>query len=78
MLVDLLDLSPMRISSFGHHATDRLMDIVSDAAGAEFRMQFDVAALKKRGFLRILDAEEPHLPTCAVMIAELRAALEKN
>ena len=60
------------------HAIDRLVDIVSDAAGAEFRMRFDVAALKKRGFLRILDAEEPHLPTCAMMIAELRAALESN
>ncbi len=60
------------------HAIDRLIDIVSDAAGAEFRMRSDVAALKKRGFLRILDAEEPHLPTCAMMIAELRAALEAN
>jgi patatin-related protein len=60
------------------HAIDRLIDIVSDAAGAEFQMRFDMAALKKRGFLRILDAEEPHLRTCAMMIAELRAALEAN
>ncbi len=60
------------------HAIDRLIDIVSDAAGAAFRMRSDVAALKKQGFLRILDAEESHLPTCHSMIAELRAAFEAN
>jgi len=60
------------------HAIDRLIDIVSDAAGTEFRMRYDIAALKKKGFLRILDAEEPHLPTCEKMIAELRAVLKKN
>jgi hypothetical protein len=34
--------------------------------------------LKKQGFLLILDTEEPHLPTCANMIAQLRAALSTN
>lgn len=57
------------------HAIDRLIDIVADAAGAEFRAKGSVAAIKKKGFLRILDVEEPHLPTCAKMIAELRRAL---
>lgn len=57
------------------HAIDRLIDIVTDAAGAEFQAQGSVAALKKKGFLRILEVEEPHLPTCAKLIAELRAGL---
>jgi len=60
------------------HAIDRLIDIVSDTAGAEFLTRSDVAALKKQGFLRILDAEQPHLPTCEMMIAKLRAALAAN
>jgi patatin-related protein len=60
------------------HAIDRLIDIVSDAAGAEFRARSDLTALKKQALLRILDAEEPHLLTCKMMIAELRAALEAN
>jgi len=60
------------------HAIDRLIDIVCDAAGAEFRRRSDVAALKKQAFLRILDAEETHLAKCKMTIAELRAALEAN
>ena len=57
------------------HAFDRLIDIVSEAAGSESRPPAAAAALKKRGFLRILDVEERHLPTCEKLIAELRAAL---
>ena len=38
----------------------------------------DVAALKKQAVLRILEVEERHLPTCATMTAELRAALAKT
>jgi len=60
------------------HAVDRLIDIVSDAAGAEFRGSYDLAALKKQAFLRILDAEEPHLSECKTMIAELRAVLTNS
>ena len=56
------------------HAIDRLIDIVYDAAGPDAR-QVAVAALKKNAILRILDAEEAHLPTCKEMIAELRATL---
>jgi len=37
-----------------------------------------VAALKKQAVLRILEVEERHLPTCATMIAELRAAIAKT
>jgi len=57
------------------HATDRLIDIVSEAAGSESQTPAAIAALKRRGFLRILDVEQHHLPTCQVLIAELRAAL---
>jgi patatin-related protein len=56
------------------HAFERLVDIVCDAAGSKAASCVAVAALKKRGFLRILDAEEPHLATCGDMIAQLRAA----
>jgi patatin-related protein len=57
------------------HAIDRLIDIVSEAAGSESRSPAARAAIKQRGFLRILDVEERHLPTCEKLIAELRAAL---
>jgi patatin-related protein len=57
------------------HAIDRLIDIVSEAAGFESQTAATVAALKKRGFLRILDVEQHHLPTCQGLIKELRAAL---
>jgi hypothetical protein len=59
-------------------AVDRLIDIVSDAAGPDILSRTAVAALKRNALLRILDVEEPHLPTCKKMIAELRAALKGN
>ncbi|MDE2467573.1 MAG: patatin-like protein [Bradyrhizobium sp.] len=57
------------------HAIDRLIDIVSEAAGSESQSPAAVAALKRRGFLRILDVEERHLPACKQLTEELRAAL---
>ena len=57
------------------HAVDRLIDIVCDSADPGVQSQAAVVALKKNAILRILDAEEQHLPTCKKMIAELRAAL---
>jgi patatin-related protein len=60
------------------HAVDRLIGIVCDAAGPDALSRAAVAALKKNAIIRILDVEEPHLPTCKKMIAELRAALEVN
>ncbi len=60
------------------HAVDRLIDIVGDAAGADTLSPTAIAALKRNAVLRILDAEESHLPTCGKMIAELRAALVAN
>ena len=60
------------------HAIERLIDIVCDAAGPDAIKSPAVHALKKRGFLRILDTEEPHLSTCSAMIAQLRAALNSK
>jgi patatin-related protein len=59
------------------HAADRLIDIVCDTArhgGGGIRPD-DIAAFKRRAFAAILDAEAPHLPRCAALIAELRAEL---
>ena len=57
------------------HAADRLIDIVCDAAGADVLTADEIAAHKRNAVLRILAAEEPHLPTCRDMIAQMRAAL---
>jgi patatin-related protein len=57
------------------HASDRLVDIVADAAGAGALTPDEIATHKRDAVLRILAAEEPHLPTCRGMIAQLRAAL---
>jgi patatin-related protein len=57
------------------HAVDRLIDIVCDAAGAGAQSADAIAMAKRRAVLRILEVEEPHLPTCAKMIAQMRATL---
>ena len=59
------------------HALDRLIDIVCDAAGVDPR-DATIPALKERGFLRILDAEEKQLPRSKAMIAELRRLIEEG
>jgi Protein of unknown function (DUF3376) len=56
------------------HALERLIDIVCDCADIE-RAGIDVMALKKRGFLRIIAVEEPHLPESGVLIKALRARI---
>jgi patatin-related protein len=59
------------------HALDRLIDIVCDAAGLESTGdQSYVLALKKRGFGRILDAEEKHLTNSSKLIAGLRRRID--
>jgi patatin-related protein len=60
------------------HAIERLIDIVCDAAGADAPPRSAVAALKRKAILRILDTEEPHLPTCSAILAELRAGLAEK
>ncbi|HML08858.1 MAG TPA: patatin-like protein [Xanthobacteraceae bacterium] len=57
------------------HALDRLLDIVCDSAGVGIVSESDLLALKKRGFIQILDAEAPHLPNSRELIAELRASV---
>ncbi len=62
------------------HALDRLIDIVCNSARLDIAKQRGaVAALKVRGFKRILDAEEKFVPNSVELIARLRrsiAALE--
>jgi patatin-related protein len=60
------------------HSADRLIDIVCDAAGPDAVTPAQVAVFKQAAVRRILDAEEPHLSTCKAMIAELRAALDRE
>ena len=58
------------------HALDRLIDIVCDSAGLDpMQDGIDVVGLKKRGFARILESEEPHLPNSTELIAALRACI---
>jgi patatin-related protein len=57
------------------HALDRLIDIVWDSADPGLLRDVDLLALKKRGFLHILDAEAAHLPNSAELIAELRRSI---
>jgi len=58
------------------HALDRLIDIVCDAAGIDgHKDEIGVLALKKRGFTRILDAEEKHLTHSAELVAALRKSV---
>src|SRR6516165_5374576 len=56
------------------HALDRLIDIVCDSAGRACE-DLDIVALKKRGFLQIIAAEEPHLAESGALIRALRAKI---
>lgn len=54
------------------HGAERLIDLVFDAARLEAAHEaLDLKALKKRAFAVILEAERPHLKTCAGLIGEL-------
>ena len=58
------------------HGADRLIDIVCDAAGLEHPADsLDIAALKKRAFEAILDAEEKSLPQSRELVATLRRSV---
>jgi hypothetical protein len=60
------------------HALDRLIDIVCDSASLDpVQGGIDVVALKKRGFARIIDAEEQHLPHSVELIAALRRCISE-
>jgi hypothetical protein len=58
------------------HALDRLIDIVCNSARLEMNGERNaILALKKRGFMQILDAEEKHLQNSAALIAALRVCV---
>lgn len=58
------------------HALDRLIDIVCNSARFDSSGERTaILALKKRGFMQILDAEEKHLPNSAALIAALRRCI---
>ena len=59
------------------HGLDRLVDIVLSAANIDAGSRRDaVLAIKQKGFRRILDAEEKHLPNSAALLAALRGAVD--
>jgi hypothetical protein len=58
------------------HALDRLIDIVCNSAKLDVEKQrTSIAALKLRGFTRILGAEEKFLPNSVQLIAKLRRSI---
>jgi len=57
------------------HALERLIDIVCDSAGIEPQDKLDIMALKKRGFLRIIAAEDRHLVQSRGLIRSLQKAI---
>jgi hypothetical protein len=58
------------------HALDRLIDIVCNSAKLDIGSQrSSIAALKLRGFARILNAEEKFLPNSVELIAKLRRSI---
>ena len=58
------------------HALDRLIDIVCNSARLDMNGERStILALKKRGFMQIIDAEEKHLPNSAALIAALRSCI---
>jgi patatin-related protein len=60
------------------HGLDRLIDIVCDSAELDpERDGIDLMALKKRAYIRIIDAEEPYLPNSGPLIEALRRCIEE-
>jgi hypothetical protein len=58
------------------HALDRLFDIVCNSAEVDMADKRDaIVALKQQGFLRMLDAEEKHLPSSVALIARIRRCI---
>jgi len=57
------------------HALERLIDLVCDCAGVGPQDRIDITALKKRGFLRIIAAEDKNLRSSRSLIAALQKAI---
>ena len=67
----LMNAVPARVAGV------RRIAMVTPASGGKIN-PLTLAAAKRRAVLRILEVEEPHLPTCAKMIAQMRAALASD
>jgi len=59
------------------HALERLIDIVCDSAGIGSRDVIDIKNLKKKGFLRIIAAEDKHLKQSRPLIKELQKCISE-
>lgn len=59
------------------HAVERLFDILFSTVPVSIRGNFDIGALKRRAFERVLAEEEPHLHSIPALIAKLREAVER-
>ncbi len=57
------------------HALERLIDIVCDSAGIEPQDKIDILAMKKRGFLRIIAAEDKNLKNSRALIKALQQCI---
>ena len=57
------------------HALERLIDIVCDSAGIEPKDKIDILAMKKRGFLRIIAAEDKNLKSSRALIKALQQCI---
>ena len=57
------------------HALERLIDIVCDSAGVEPQDKIDILAMKKRGFLRIIAAEDKNLKNSRALIKALQQCI---
>jgi len=59
------------------HAVDRLFDILASTVPSHMRGDFDIAALKKRAFERVLEEEGGRLKFVPELLAQLRAAIAR-
>ena len=57
------------------HAVDRLFDILDSTVPANRRGDFDIAALKKRAFGKVLEEEAKRLSFIPELMAQLREAV---
>ncbi|GAB3374993.1 patatin-like protein [Azotobacter armeniacus] len=59
------------------HAVDRLFDILLSTVPVNSRGNFDIDALKKRAFERVLEEEQQRLHAVPALIAKIREAVER-
>jgi len=59
------------------HAVDRLLDILASTVPANMRGDFDIAALKKRAFERVLGEESGRLRLVPDLMAQLKESISR-